>query len=250
MDRSGPTEPPQRGEPSARFATTRWSLVLAAGGTETDLARPALGKLIETYWYPLYAFLRRKGHSAEDAADLTQEFLAHLLERNHLELADPERGRFRSFLLTAFERFVVDDLRRAGRKKRGGGRSPLRLSLLEAEDRYRLEPADHRTPESLYERRWAMTLLETAFRRLEEEHVASGRAALFAVVKPVLGGDRGARPYAEIALELKMKEGALKTLIHRMRRRFRTLLRAEIAETVSDPRDIDEEVRHLFQSFE
>ena len=239
---------PERGEPAFRFTATHWSLVLAAGGTDSSSARPALARLLETYWYPLYAFIRRKGRDAEEACDLTQEFLARLLERNLLRAADPAKGKFRTFLLSALERFLVDEWRREGRKKRGGGRAPLSLSVLDAEGRYRLEPADNLTPERIYERRWAITLLEQGLRRLEEECAAAGREAHFAAVKPVLVGEDQVRAYAAIAADLKMTEGALKTLVHRLRRRFRVLLRAEIAQTVSDPGDVAEEIQHLFQS--
>ncbi len=238
---------PERGQPAFRFTATHWSLVLAAGGTDAESARPALARLLETYWYPLYAFVRRKGHDPEDACDLTQEFLARLLEGNLLSAADPAKGKFRTFLLAALERFLVDEWRREVRKKRGGGRAPLSLAVFDAEERYRLEPADDLTPERIYERRWAITLLEQALRRLEEECAAAGRDALFAAVKPVLVGEDHLRAYAAISADLKMTEGALKTLVHRLRRRFRTLVRTEIAQTVFDPRDVAEEIQHLFQ---
>jgi RNA polymerase sigma-70 factor (ECF subfamily) len=242
----------------ARFATTNWSLVLDAGATDSQVVRPAMGRLIERYWYPLYAFVRRKGHDAEDALDLTQEFLARLVGRNWLSTADPSKGRFRTFLLTALERFLVDEWRRESRAKRGGGRpvlslsgawpSSLSLSSGDAERRYLLEPADDLTPERIYERRWAMTILEEAMRRLEAESAAAGRETLFAAVRPVLGGEDAPGAYAEIAPRLGMKKGALRTAVHRLRRRFGAILRAEIAETVSDPREVDEELRHLFRS--
>ncbi len=205
-----------------------------------------MGRLLETYWYPLYAFARRRGRGPEEACDLTQEFLMGLLERSLFSSADPQKGRFRTYLLTAFERFLVDERRRENREKRGGGRLVLSLSSIDAEERYRLEPADTLTPEQIYERRWAMTLLEEAMRRLEEESAAAGREDLFAAVKPILSGEDACSPYAELAAQLGMKEGALKTAVHRLRRRFGTLLRAEIAQTISDPQDVDEELRHLF----
>jgi RNA polymerase sigma-70 factor (ECF subfamily) len=240
------------------FHTTHWSLVLAAGATDSQVVRPAMDRLLARYWYPLYAFVRRKGHGPDDACDLTQEFLTRLLERNYLGSADPARGRFRTFLLTALDRFLVDEWRRESRQKRGGGRPVLSLSgssasgrslsVRDAEARYRLEPADDLTPERIYERRWAMTILEQAMRRLEVECAALGRDALFAAVRPILAGEDPDDPYAGIAARLHMKEGALKTAVHRLRARFRTILRAEIAETVSDPRDVDEEIQHLLQS--
>jgi RNA polymerase sigma factor (sigma-70 family) len=245
-------EPPdpiltQASQGCARFATTRWSLVLAAGGNDSEVSRSALGRLLETYWYPLYAFARRKGNASEDACDLTQGFLMGLLERNLFSTADPQKGRFRTYLLTAFERFRLDELKHEKREKRGGGRPVLSLSSAGAEERYRLEPADTLTAEQIFERRWAMTLLEEAMRRLEEEAAAAGRDALFAAVKPILSGEDASSPYAELASRLGMKEGALKTTVHRMRRRFGALLRAEIAQTTVDPEDVEEELRHLFQ---
>jgi RNA polymerase sigma-70 factor (ECF subfamily) len=239
--------PPRAGQGS-RFATTHWSLVLAAGGTGSQEVRPAMTRLLETYWYPLYAFVRRKGRDADEAFDLTQEFLARLLERNVLHAADPEKGRFRTFLLSALERFLVDEWRREGRKKRGGGRTVLSLSFADAEERYRLEPADTLTPERIYERRWAITLLELGLRRLEEECSVAGREELFAAVKPVIAGEDPLRAYAAIASELGMTEGALKTQVHRLRGRFRAILRAEIGQTVAGPADVAEEIQHLFQS--
>jgi len=234
-----------RGEPG-RFVTTRWSLVLAAGGKESDSSRLAMGRLVETYWYPLYAFARRKGRGPEEACDLTQEFLLGLLDRRFLGDADPEKGRFRTFLLTAFERFLVAEWQRGSREKRGEGCLTLSLSSLAAEERYRLEPVDTLTPEQIYERRWAMTLLEVTMARLAEESAAAGRENLFAAVKPILAGEEAGSVYAELGARLGMKEGALKTAVHRLRKRFGALLRAEIAETISDPADVEDELRHLF----
>lgn len=204
-------------------------------------------RLLETYWYPLYAFARRKGRDPDDACDLTQEFFLGLLDRKFLGDADPGKGRFRTFLLTAFERFLVNAWRHGHRAKRGGGLLILSLSSFDAEERYRLEPADRMTPEQIYERRWAMTLLEVAMKRLEEESATAGRADLFAALKPLLGGQDAAGTYAELGARLGMKEGALRTTVHRLRQRFGALLRAEIAETTSDPQDVDDEIRHLFQ---
>jgi RNA polymerase sigma factor (sigma-70 family) len=241
---------PEGQDPTSRFAATDWSLVLAAGGTDAAEARPAMCRLLERYWYPLYAFVRRGGRDPNDASDLTQEFLTRLVERNSLSLADPTKGKFRTFLLTSLERFLVDDHRRENREKRGGGRTILSLTLLEAEDRYQLEPADTLTPERIYERRWAMTLLERALERLGQESDAAGRGALFAALKPLLAGEPSTSSYQEIAGELAMNEGALKTAAHRLRRRYAALVRAEIAETLSDPNDVEDEVRHLFRSLE
>jgi RNA polymerase sigma factor (sigma-70 family) len=245
MQPSDPRAQQLSGEPG-RFVTTRWSLVLAAGGAESEHSRSALTHLLETYWYPLYAFARKKARDPDDACDLTQEFLLGLLDGRFLGDADPRKGRFRTFLLTAFERFLVNSWRRGNREKRGGGRTILSLSSIDAESRYRLEPADRLTPEQIYERRWALTLLDVTMRRLEEETAAAGREDLFEVVKPILAGEDGCS-YAEMGARLGMKEGALRTAVHRLRQRFGALLRAEIAETISNPEDIDDELRHLFQ---
>ena len=241
---------PRGGQDSAepgRFVTTCWSLVLAAGGNESQLSRSALTRLLEAYWFPLYAFARRKGRDPDDSFDLTQEFLLGLLDRKFFGDADPRKGRFRTFLLTAFERFLVGEWRRGHREKRGGGHVILSLSSVSAEEQYRLEPADLLTPEQIFERRWALTLLETTMKRLEEESAAAGRDDLFAALKPILAGEDASSPYSELAARLGMNEGALRTAVHRLRRRFGALLRAEIAETISDAEDIDDELRHLFQ---
>lgn len=230
-----------------RFVTTHWSLVLAAGGNESVSSRSALSRLLETYWYPLYAFARRKGRDPDDSFDLTQEFLLGLLDRKFLGDADPQKGRFRTFLLTAFERFLVAEWRRGQRQKRGGGQVILSLSSVTAEERYRLEPADSLTPEQIFERRWALTLLDTTMKRLEEESAAAGREDLFVALKPILAGEDASSPYAELATRLGRNEGALRTAAHRLRQRFGALLRAEIAETISAAEDVDDELRQLFQ---
>jgi RNA polymerase sigma-70 factor (ECF subfamily) len=240
--------PGKRSQGAARFATTHWSLVVAAGRTDSGEARPALSRLLESYWYPLYSFVRRKGNRPEEAFDLTQEFLARLLDRNFLGDADPAKGRFRTFLLAALECFLVDHWRWEARQKRGGGRAILSWSAMAAEERYRLEPADTLTPERIYERRWALAVLEETLKQLGAECAASGKEALFAAVRPILSGDDADSPYAGIAARLGMKEGALKTAVHRLRRRFGALLRAEIAQTLSDPLEVEEEIRHLFAS--
>lgn len=229
------------------FATTHWSLVLAAGGTDSLQVRPALRHLLSQYWYPLYAFVRRKGHAQEDAFDLTQAFLAHLLETNLLGAADRTRGRFRTFLLTCLERFLRDEWEKAHRLKRGGGVRIVSLSGPEAEERYRLEPADLSTPERVFERRWALTLLQEALASLERECAAGGRAALFEAVRPLLAGEPPGAPYAELAARLGMQEGALKTAVHRLRKRYGMLLREQVAQTVAGDDEVDEELRDLFR---
>lgn len=230
----------------AVFVTTRWSVILDAGGRNTALAGEALEVLCRTYWYPLYAYVRRRGVSAEDAQDLTQAFFARLLERQWVERADPERGRFRTFLLTAMSRFLSDQWDRKMAQKRGGGVVSVPLGLDAAETRYGVEPADATTPEQCYERRWALTLLDTVLQRLRSEHEREGRGRLFESLNACLVGGREAQPYAALAGQLGMSVGAVKVAVHRLRKRYRELLREEILQTVADAGDVDEELRHLF----
>ena len=230
------------------FATTRWSVVLAAGRKDTTLARAALEKLCQTYWYPLYAYVRRRGHSPEDAQDLTQEFFARLLERQTLAHADPNRGRFRSFILTAMNHFLVSEWKKARAKKRGGGCSVLSLDWAAAEERFDLEPADHSAPDKIFERQWAMTLLSEVLNRLEREFHAEGKTELFAALKQTLTGTRESQPYAELAARLDMNESAVKVAVHRLRKRYRELIRDEIAGTLDQSQDVEEEMRHLFSA--
>ena len=228
-----------------RFATTRWSLVCAAGRGDTA-AGAALASLCETYWYPLYAFLRRRGSSREEAEDVTQSFFASLLERGWVRSADRDRGRFRTFLLTALTRFLSKERDRQRAFRRGGGRLRLSLDFDQGENRYLLEPVDHQTPDRLFERRWALTVLERVLERLRDENAGDPeRAARFAAVAPLLTGSGSAGPYAEIAGRLGMTEGALKTAIHRLRQRYKELLRDEVAQTVSDPQAVEAELTAL-----
>lgn len=231
---------------AARFATTHWSLVLAAGRKSSPDSQQALAALCETYWYPLYAYIRRRGHGAHEAQDLTQEFFAALLEMDSFRAADRQRGRFRSFLLASLNHFLAKQWRKAAAQKRGGGRRVLSIDVESGESRYRLEPSHDLTPEKIYERRWALTLLERALARLREEFDSSGRAVLFEHLKPFVGGDRSTVPYRQIAADAGMAQGAVKVAVHRLRRRCRELLREEIAQTVADPKEIDDELRDLF----
>ena len=228
------------------FATTHWTAVLAAADEASPHAAEALEALCRTYWYPLYAFVRRKGHDAPEAEDLTQEFFARLLEKKYLEAAAPEKGKFRSFLLTAFKRFLANEWDRANRQKRGGGRELISLDETKAENCYRAEPADTMTPEKIFERSWALKLLEQVLNRLEREHVQAGKRELFEELQIFLTGEKSRSPYAEIAARLRMSEGTLKVTVHRLRRRYRELLRLEVAQTVASPAEIDGEIRHLF----
>lgn len=228
------------------FATTRWSLIVAARGEDSSAAHQALARLCEAYWYPLYAYIRRRGHAPDEAQDLTQEFFARLLEQDFLGSADPARGRFRAFLLAACKHFLANERDRACAQKRGGGRAMASLDLDNAEGRYGREPAHELTPDRLFERRWALTLLDRALGRLREECTAKGKGETFDRLRVFLAGDRGAPSHGQVAGELGMTAGAVKVAVHRLRQRYRELLREEIGQTVEGPDQIDEEVRELF----
>lgn len=243
-----PTTTSSRIEPPPRpaFVTTHWSVVLTAGRSDTTRAHDALAKLCQTYWYPLYAYVRRRGQSPEDAQDLTQEFFERLLEKHWVANADQAKGRFRSFLLSAMNHFLADEWDKARAQKRGGGVPPVPLQVETAETRYGVEPADPATPERVFERRWALTLLEEVLNRLRAEYEQEGKADLFAALHPCLVGERTAQPYAELAAKLGVNEGTVKSAVHRLRLRYRQLLRDEIANTVAGANEVDEELRHLF----
>jgi RNA polymerase sigma factor (sigma-70 family) len=230
------------------FVTTHWSVVVAAGRNDTTRARNALENLCRTYWYPLYAYTRRWGHSPEDAEDLTQDFFAKLIAKGFLEAADREKGRFRSFLLVMLKRFLANEWDRAHARKRGGGKPALSLDISAAEELYRIEPADTLTPDKVYDRRWALTLLQKTMTRLRDELAAEGRSAQFDNLKVFLTAERGANPYSELAASLGQSEGALRAAVHRMRKRFRELFREEIAHTVASPNDIEAELRDLMNA--
>jgi|SRR5665213_413385 len=246
MSNLTPAAPAREISRQAAFALTHWSVVSAAGNCDTTHSRAALEQLCQAYWYPLYAYVRRRGHSPEDAEDLTQEFFARLLENKWVGRADRQKGRFRSFLLSAMNHFLRDEWDRARAQKRGGGVKAAPLQLDTAETRYGHEAADTVTPEQNYERRWALALLEQVVYRLRAEYEQSGRVELFAALHPCLVGDRTAQPYAELAANLGVSEGTVKSAVHRLRSRYRELLRHEIAQTVAEPGEVDEELRHLF----
>jgi RNA polymerase sigma-70 factor (ECF subfamily) len=239
-----------RGSPQApwRFASTRWSLVAAAGQGPSPEAQEALATLCQVYWYPLYAYARRRLAKVEDAQDLTQEFFAQLLEKDYLQAADPARGKFRSFLLTAFKNFLNKEYDRTRAQKRGGGRRFIPLDFQAGETRYHLEPSDHATPETLYERRWALMLLEQALNLLRQEFTNSGKQQLFEGLKGTLTGDTTTESYSRIADKLGMSEQAIKVAVHRLRQRYKELLREEIAQTVTSNDEIDDELRDLFKA--
>jgi len=243
---SGTTSTGHDAPPRPTFVTTHWSVVLTAGRSDTTRAHAALANLCQTYWYPLYAYVRRRGHSPEDAQDLTQAFFARLLERNWVGQADQQKGRFRSFLLSTMNHFLADEWDKARAQKRGGGILPVPLQFDTAETRYGHEPADNVTPEQNYERRWALTLLDKVLQRLRSEYEQEGKAELFAALHPCLVGDRTAQPYAELAVTLGVSEGAVKSAVHRLRQRYRQLLHDEIAQTVASPGEVNAELHHLF----
>ncbi len=234
------------GHRDATFVTTHWSVVLTAQRSDTTRAQAALAKLCQAYWYPLYSYVRRRGYGPHDAQDLTQEFFARLLEQNWLAQADRERGRFRTFLLAALSHFLANEWDKARAQKRGGAIQFVPLQLDDAETRYGQEPADPVTPEQCFERRWALALLDEVLNRLRQEQAATGATALFDKLKPCLAGTSQAQPYAALAADLDMTEGAVKAAVHRLRHRYRQLLRDEIANTVASSEEVDAEMHHLF----
>ena len=236
----------EAGQRRATFVTTHWSVVLTAQRSDTTRAHAALARLCQTYWYPLYAYVRRRGYGPHDAQDLTQEFFARLLEQDWLSQADRDRGRFRTFLLAALSHFLANEWDKTRAQKRGGAIQFVPLQLDSAETRYGQEPADPVTPEQCFERRWALALLDEVLNRLREEHMAAGTAEMFDALKPCLVGDRQAQPYAALAAQLGVTEGAVKVALHRLRQRYRQLLRKEIANTVATPEEVNDEMHHLF----
>jgi RNA polymerase sigma factor (sigma-70 family) len=232
----------------AVFRTTQWTVVLTAGSGDTPEAAAALEHLCARYWYPLYAYIRRRGSSHADAADLTQAFFERLLERNFLDGLSRGVGRFRSFLLTALKNFLVNEWESGKCIKRGGGRKIISLNDSTADELYLKEPADDASPDKLFEKRWALSVIEHVLKRLHIEFVASEKAELFEVLKPTLTAEKLDQSYAEIAAAFGLSEGALKVTIHRMRKRFGQLLREEIAETVQDSSEVDDEMRHLIEA--
>lgn len=227
------------------FATTRWSVVLAATGGDSTRARDALQELCQTYWYPLYAFVRRLGKSPHDAEDLVQSFFGRSLEKNYFDAADQTKGRFRSFLLVALKRFLANEWDKLRTRKRGGAQPLVALDALTAEQRYALEPVDRLSADKLFERRWALTLLEKVLERLRGEQASLGRGATFDELKDCLTSKDRGTAYAELAKRLGMTEGAVKVAVHRLRGRYRELLEEEIAHTVASPDEVAEERRHL-----
>lgn len=238
--------PDERSVPQRQFLTTHWSMVLAARDPSAPQAREALAALCSTYWYPLYAFIRLQGFDADHAQDLTQEFFTRLLEKDFLQVVDRDKGRFRSFLLAACKHFLANERDRANAQKRGGGCTHQPIDLETAEGRYGQEPAHELTPEKLFARRWALTLLDQVLVRLQEEYHRIDKKPLFDLLKVFLTGEKGTQSYTEIAAKLDMTDGAVRVAVHRLRKRYRDLLCAEIARTVPDPGQVEEELQDLF----
>ena len=246
---SAPASTSTQGTPPPRqvFVTTHWSVVLTAGRHDTIRARAALENLCQTYWPPLYAYVRRRGYSSEDAQDLTQAFFARLLERNAVAAVAPEKGRFRSFLLASLNHFLSDEWDKARAQKRGGGKV-ISFDLQSAETQMGVIPVENFTPEKAFEHRWAITLLEQVYQRLDAEYRAQGKGLLFDTLRATLAGASNAAPYVELAKPLGLSEGAVKVAVHRLRQRYRTLLRETIADTVSTPGEVEDELRYLFRT--
>ena len=239
-DSDGPDRGPRR------FTTTQWSVILAAGEADSRAAQQALSELFEKYWYPLYAYARRRGHLHENAQDLTQSFFLRLLEKGCLKAADPERGKFRSFLLSSFKNFLVNQWELSTAQKRGGG--SLTFSLEGAEDRFGTDPREVTEPERSFDREWALALVRQALDDLQREMISTGAEARFSVLSTYLTGEVPCKSYREAGEELGLSEAAVKVAVHRMRRRLGILLRNEIAQTVRDPALIEGEIRYLMEA--
>ncbi len=231
------------------FATTHWTAVLTAGKRNTAESDVALEELCRTYWYPLYAYVRRRGYSREDAEDLTQGFFERLLRRNYLESVDSSKGKFRAFLLASLKHFLANEWDRSQRQKRGGGAPVLSLNWQEAETKYQCEPVDEVSPDKLFDRAWAITLLEKVIERLRLETETEGKRALFEQLRQVLTIDGDSIPYAQLSAESGTNVTLLRVWAHRLRRRYRDLLRFEISQTLMNPEQTEEEVKALFAAF-
>ena len=231
---------------SAHFPTTHWSRVIAAGDRAAPEARAALAELCEAYWYPIYALIRRRGHPPDEACDLAQDYFTRLLEKGVIAAADRSKGRFRAFLRTDCQHFLIDHHRR--QRVRARVLKPVSIDADDAENRYRFEPADDSTPDRLFDRTWATTLLDRVLGLLAQEYAPEGRADVFDRLKVVLSQGKGAVPAAELAAQLGTTEGAVHTAVHRLKKRYRAILQREIAATLDDPSEVDEEIRWLFEA--
>ena len=235
--------------PGDVFATTHWTVVLAAGQRNTPQSNSALEELCRTYWFPLYAYVRRRGHTKEDAKDLTQAFFACFLAKNYLAGLSAERGRFRAFLLASLKHFLINDWKKSQCQKRGGGEAPLSLDWQTADTKFQVAATNEPSPDKVFDREWALALLSKVIERLQKECESDGKAKLFAQLKIFLTAGKDGTAQAEVAKALGMEEGAVRVAIHRLRKRYRDLLRDEIAQTLADASDVDEEMRALFGAF-
>jgi RNA polymerase sigma factor (sigma-70 family) len=235
---------------AASFHTTRWTIVMRAAHSQAQGGQSALAELCRLYWYPLYIFARRRGHSPDDAKDLTQGFFLHVVEHRAFKGVDKLKGKFRSFLLASFQNHLFDVGDRARRFKRGGDKEFVPLDAEEAEERYRLEPVEFLTPEKIFDARWAMTVLGEALKQLRQEYATAGKTSTFEALKGFLDPDNSTAPpsYDEVANRLQVTTGAVKTLIHRLRKRYTALLREEVSRTVSDPAEVDDEIHALCEA--
>jgi RNA polymerase sigma factor (sigma-70 family) len=240
-----PTAVPRSSDQPRHFNTTHWSVIIAAGDQATLASRAALENLCRAYWRPIYAYVRQRGHRPEEAEDLTQAFFEHVLERKLFSVADRRRGRFRTFLLHCCEYFIAKQWRDQQRLKRGGGQQVFSLDAAPTEEWYQNQPLDLMTPERLYERRWALAVLARVHDRLRQEWANAGKGSQFGALQAYLSGERETTPCAHTALELGMSEGAVRTAVHRLRQRYGQLLREEVAQTISNPDDLEDELRHL-----
>jgi RNA polymerase sigma factor (sigma-70 family) len=237
------------GTPGDIFATTHWTVVLAAGQRSSPAAQHALEELCKTYWFPLYAYIRRRGYAKADAEDLTQAFFARLLEKNFLANLDSEKGRFRAFLLAALKHFLANERDKARTQKRGGGEAPLSLDWQTADTKFQVAATNEPSPDKAFDREWALALLAKVIERLQEECAADGKARLFGQLKMFLTAGKAESAQRDVAAALGLEEGAVRVVVHRLRKRYRQLLRDEIAHTLSDPAMVDEELRALFGAF-
>jgi len=244
------SEPVSSNPGAVSFPSTHWSLVLAAGDSTSPDASRALAELCRRCWYPLYAYVRRRGYQADDARDLTQEFFARFLEKKYLHLADPQRGRFRTFLLVALKHFLIKRWERAKAAKRGGGYARVPFDIRDAEQRYRSEMADDLTPEKAYEQRWALALLEHVQAQLTRDYAAAGKSAQCEALRIFLWGSSDSTSYADVAPRLGLTESGVKAAVRRLRARYRKILRDEIAQTVASPEELEDEIRWLLTIFE
>jgi RNA polymerase sigma factor (sigma-70 family) len=240
-----PADQEKGGGRRASFDTTRWSMVLAVGDGDTVLSREALAELCRRYWMPLYTYVRRRGHGVEEAEDLVQEFFARLLASNSIERAEPERGKFRTYLLSCLDHFLANEWDKAHAQKRGGGQTPFSLDFSGAESRLIFEPADPHAPDTLYEKQWALSLIDQVLARLHDEACVAGTSDSFEHLKVFLTAGTGNISYEDLAVALGRTEGAARTAVYRLRRRYREALREEVSQTVENEEDIDGEIRYL-----